>query len=94
MRTSGSPSLSTVASATALGSLGSVLVASASHSSNSANGSDFSVKSPLVLVSSFQIMRLFSGFQKVSKLGFHGLSSPCQLPSFVTFSIACTASRT
>src|SRR5437660_232410 len=40
--------MSTVASAMALGSLGSPLTASANHSANSANGSSAAVKSPSV----------------------------------------------
>src|SRR5258707_9928388 len=46
MRTSGSPSVSTVASDMALGSLGSAFTASANQSPNSAKGSSASVKSP------------------------------------------------
>ena len=48
MRTLGMPSASTVASATPLGSFGSLAVASASHSANSRNGSSRVVKSLLV----------------------------------------------
>src|SRR5215813_7434307 len=46
MRTSGRPSASTVASAIALGSEGSLLQASANHSANKVNGFSDSVKSP------------------------------------------------
>src|SRR3954452_4807496 len=46
MRTSGSPSASTVASDMALGSFGSAFTASANQSPNSANGSSAAVKSP------------------------------------------------
>src|SRR5690606_25475268 len=48
IRTLGMPFSSTVASATALGSLGSDATASFSQASNRAKGSLFSVKSPLV----------------------------------------------
>src|SRR5690606_14339139 len=48
MRTSGRPSSSTVASASAVGSLGSCAVASASQSAKSANGSPLAPKSPAV----------------------------------------------
>src|SRR5713226_5192139 len=48
MRTLGSPSASTVASAMASGSLGSACLASSNQAANSRNGSSASVKSPLV----------------------------------------------
>src|SRR5215471_19259448 len=48
MRTFGMPSASTVASAMALGSAGSVRVASSNQALNSRNGSSASVKSPFI----------------------------------------------
>src|SRR5262249_37218526 len=48
MRTLGSPSASTVASAIASGSLGSAFLASSNQAANSRNGSSASVKSPLL----------------------------------------------
>src|ERR1700682_6652450 len=46
MRTSGMPSVSTVASDIAVGSLGSAFTASANQSPNSANGASAAVKAP------------------------------------------------
>src|SRR3954452_9934961 len=68
MRTLGRPSASTVASASALASFGSLRSASASHSANSRSGSSRRVKSPLVSVAINISSRLRAVRQEVLRL--------------------------